>query len=147
MFWSLCLLGTLSQAIQIAFSGCKIGLLLLRTGWADFYRAYQRSFRHLEQIDYKFGNVFRLDLPVIAAARSELGGDAARHDAAYAHAIVSVVQHHRFAEAVEAELGGVVGSATGERILTGQAADVNYVSRARFSKLRKCFAAAVENSG
>jgi hypothetical protein len=58
-----------------------------------------------------------------------------------------MVEHHGFAEGVEAELGGVIGRAAGEGVLAGEAADVDDVTAALLAEAGECLTAAVERAG
>ena len=60
--------------------------------------------------------------------RTELSIDASGHDVADTNIVVAMVQHHGFAEAVEAEFRGIIGRRASERVLTGQTAHVNDVA-------------------
>src|SRR5690606_15677133 len=81
-----------------------------------------------EQIDHHFGDVLPLQLPwrrTVPGQSREVRLDATGHDAADLDSIVADVEHHRFGEAQQPELGRVVCGATGHRVLSGQRPDVD----------------------
>lgn len=53
---------------------------------------------------------------------------AARHDCGNSYSFIAIVEHHRFRESVEAELGGVVRGSARESIPAGQRADIDHVA-------------------
>ena len=100
----------------------------------------------------RLGDVFRRDHPARVAGRglpgirAEFRIHAARHDGTDAHVVVAVVQHHGLGETVEPELGGVVAGAAAERVLAGQAGDVDDEAAAALGEPRQRLARAVERT-
>ena len=72
--------------------------------------------------------------PVTAA---EAGRDRSRHDVADADVVVPDLLHQRFAERVQPGLRRAVRRAAGERVLAGQAADVDDPAAAAPAQLRE----------
>src|ERR1039457_6711085 len=76
----------------------------------------------------------------------ELRIDASRHDVAHPDIVVAVVKHHRLAESVKPEFRRVVGCASGEGVLPGQAAHVDNVTSPTVLHTWQSFMAAVKNA-
>lgn len=75
------------------------------------------------------------------------GVHTAGHDVADPDVVVPVIEHHGFAKAVKPELRGIVGRAAGERISSGEAADVDDPAALAAVKSFDRLAAAIEGAG
>src|ERR1035441_4692893 len=104
--------------------------MLFRARRAHFDTADHGSRRHAQHQRHRFGHVFRCDHPACVAGAlggvaRELRVHAARHDATDPNVVVTVVEHHGFAESVESEFGCVVARAAAERILPREAGNID----------------------
>src|SRR5688572_11287231 len=128
-------------------SGCV--LMARRPRRPHLDAARQRTLRCGKQIEYQRSNVLRLHFPIIiivAARRHELGRHTAGHDVADAHAIVTDFLHQRLAESNQTEFAGVVCGTARERILAGEAADVDDPAAAACDQMRQRGVRAVEHA-
>src|SRR3990167_2174579 len=96
---------------------------------ANFDAALHRARVRFEQVNHDLGDIIGRTLPTGSDAGATEGGlDAAGQDVTGANIVVAQVEHHGLAEASQAELRGIVGSASGKGVFRGEAADVDDVS-------------------
>ncbi len=94
-----------------------------------------------DQVDHDSSHVFGRQLPlgsragVGSAEPCEHGPRAHRADA---DAVVTKLLHQRLAKRIQAGLGGRVRGAAGERVLAGQAADVDDPAAAALAQVGNC---------
>src|SRR5476649_514697 len=107
---------------------------------------------HLQYECNRFGNIFGRNRPTgVAGARLPWVGrklriHAARHNAAYTHIVVAMIQHHGLAEAVEPEFRSVVRRAAAEGVLARKARNIDDEPAAAPGKTLQRFVRAVESA-
>src|SRR5580765_5912054 len=89
-----------------------VNLVTFRFGRPDLDLANYCSFWHLQQHSHYPGHVLGMNFPVfthVSARRApaKFGGDAARHDGAYADIVVTCIHKQRLTETVQTELRSV----------------------------------------
>src|SRR4051812_347672 len=134
-------------AISFTFGSLVSAFLRPRRPQLDPARQAPRIVR--EQIEDDLRNVLGGQLPVSLAAApavAEPGRHRSRHHVADADVVVANFLHQRFAERVQARLGRAVRRAAGERVLAGQAADVDDPAAAAAAHLGNRGARAVEDA-
>src|ERR1700733_9871593 len=146
------------------YFGTTLKALLSWLCWSDFNLANQSPFRHSQQHKYNLPDVLwrypptpsRRHLPTgrrrsrfsIGTRRSATKSciDASRHNVSDPHVVIAMVQHHGLREAVQTELGSVVGRTACECILSRQATYVDDVTAATILHARQRFTRAKERS-
>src|SRR6185503_10515031 len=92
----------------------------------------------LQQADNHLSHIFRRQLPGTFTRYlmlSEARVHAAGHHIADADVVVAQVLHDRFAEPIQSKLGSIVSRPSFERVLPGQAADIDDVSTTTLLKV------------
>lgn len=99
---------------------------------SHFNPADEHPRRHREDGHYDLRHILRLHLLVATCSSTkEFCIGAPRHYGAYCDILLPVVEHHRFAKAVESELGSAICRSSGYRISAQQTADIDDNSRLR----------------
>src|SRR3984885_13336895 len=134
-----------SRANWMPYFGTTVRALLPWLCWSNFDLANQSPFRHPQQHQYNLPDILWCNLPIgLGRSATESCIDASGHNVSDAHVVIAMVQHHCFAEAVQSELGSVVGGAARECIFPRQASNVDDVTAATFLHARERFARAIE---
>ena len=113
--------------------------LLRWYGRSHLNPADRGTLRHSQYREHDIGYILGCNLPT-AQARSgtEIRIYTAWHDIGHADLIFAMIQHHRFGEAIQPELGRIVSCATCKWILPGKAADVDDRSAASWLEAAVC---------